>query len=81
LYFGTVYDDPTTDNLFELFQTEKAIYWVAEENGQTLGGCDVFPTAGLPNGCGELVKFYLSSSSTGKRIGKILLQIVLSSSK
>jgi putative acetyltransferase len=78
---GTVYDDPTTDHLFELFQTEKSSYWVAEENGQILGGCGVFPTADLPHGCGELVKFYLSASARGKGIGNLLLQIVLNSSK
>lgn len=78
---GTVYDDPTTDHLFELFQTEKSSYWVAEENAENLGGCGVFPTVSLPNDCGELVKFYLSSSARGKGIGKILLQIVLNLSK
>jgi len=78
---GTVYDDPTTDNLFELFQTEKSAYWVAKEDGEILGGCGVFPTEGLPDGCGELVKFYLSTSARGKGIGKLLLQIIINSVK
>jgi len=72
---GTVYDDPTTDNLFELFQTEKSAYWVAEENGKLLGGCGIFPTQQLPVDCAELVKFYLSSESRGKGIGKLLMQV------
>ena len=72
---GTVYDDPTTDNLFKLFQTEKSVYWVAEENGKLLGGCGIFPTNGLPIGCAELVKFYLVPHARGEGIGRLLMQV------
>lgn len=73
---GTVFSDPTTDALFELFQSDKSAYWVAEENGQLLGGCGIYPTEGLPEGCGELVKFYLAPESRGQGIGKLLYGIV-----
>jgi putative acetyltransferase len=72
---GTVYDDPTTDNLFELFQTEKSAYWVAEENGTLLGGCGIYPTQGLPEGCAELVKLYLAPHARGEGIGRLLMQV------
>ena len=52
---GTVYFDPTTDDLFSLFRTPGSEYWIAEENGAIIGGCGVFPTPGLPDGCAELV--------------------------
>jgi len=78
---GTVYDDPTTDALFELFQTEKSSYWVAEENGKLLGGCGIFPTNGLPDGCAELVKFYLAADSRGEGIGKLLLQVSINTAR
>lgn len=78
---GTVYDDPTTDKLFELFQTEKSAYWVAEENGVIIGGCGIFPTEQLPEGCAELVKFYLSSGSRGEGIGKLLMQVNINTAK
>jgi putative acetyltransferase len=71
---GTVYTDPTTESLYELFQAPKSAYWVAEEDGVLLGGCGIFPTEGLPAGCAELVKFYLSSGARGKGIGKALMQ-------
>jgi len=71
---GTVYTDPTTDHLFELFETPGSAYWIAEENGVMLGGCGVYPTSGLPEGCAELVKFYLSAESRGKGIGKALME-------
>jgi putative acetyltransferase len=78
---GTVYTDPTTDCLFELFGTLGSVYWVAEDNGKLLGGCGIFPTEGLPEGCAELVKFYLSAESRGKGTGKELMQKCISSAK
>jgi putative acetyltransferase len=71
---GTVYSDPTTDSLFELFdQTPGSCYFIAEEDGSLLGGCGLYPTEGLPAGYAELVKLYLTSSSRGKGIGKMLM--------
>ncbi|HEY5507893.1 MAG TPA: GNAT family N-acetyltransferase [Paludibacter sp.] len=78
---GTVYDDPTTDTLFELFQTEKSAYWVAEQDGQLLGGCGIYPTEGLPLGCPELVKFYLSADARGEGIGKLLIQVGINTAR
>jgi putative acetyltransferase len=71
---GTVYFDPTTDNLFELFRSPGSEYLIAEENGIIIGGCGVYPTPGLPEGCAELVKFYLSASQRGKGIGWKLME-------
>ncbi|EOR94462.1 hypothetical protein ADIARSV_2308 [Arcticibacter svalbardensis MN12-7] len=71
---GTVYSDPTTDHLFTLFTSVGSLYYIVEEDGVLLGGCGVFPTEGLPNGCAELVKLYLSEDSRGKGTGKLLLE-------
>ena len=71
---GTVYTDPTTDHLFELFQSTGSEYWVAEEEGILIGGCGIFPTEGLPENYAELVKFYLLAGSRGKGIGKKLME-------
>ena len=65
---GTVYSDPTTNSLFELFCIEGSVYWVAEEDGELLGGCGIYPTPGLPDKYAELVKFYLKPRSRGKGI-------------
>ena len=43
--------------------------WVAEEDGVVLGGCGIYPTSGLPQGCAELVKFYLSAKSRKSGLG------------
>lgn len=78
---GTVFTDPTTDDLYNLFKSPGSSYWIAEENDQIIGGCGIFPTAGLPEGCAELVKFYLDPASRGQGIGKALLEKSFSSAK
>ncbi len=78
---GTVYFDPTTDNLFEVFKTAGSIYYVAEENGVLLGGCGIYPTQNLPQGTCELVKLYLGSAARGKGLGKTLMLQCLDAAK
>ena len=78
---GTVYTDPTTDNLYELFQDDLSTYWVAEEDGILLGGCGIYPTQGLPSGCVELVKYYVSPQARGEGIGRLLLQVNINTAK
>lgn len=71
---GTVYFDPTTDKLYELFRKAGSEYWIAEEDNVIIGGCGVYPTPGLPEGCAELVKLYLSASKRGRGIGRQLME-------
>jgi putative acetyltransferase len=78
---GTVYFDPTTDDLYNLFSTKGSEYWIAEENGTIIGGCGVFPTPGLPEGYAELVKFYLASTHRGRGIGWQLMEKTFESAK
>ena len=78
---GTVYFDPTTDNLYGLFRAPGSEYWIAEEEGAIIGGCGVFPTPGLPEGCAELVKFYLSAENRGKGTGWQLMTRTFESAK
>lgn len=78
---GTVYQDPTTDDLFSLFQTPKSQLWVAELEGKIVGCCGIFPTENLPENCTELVKFYISENGRGKGIGRLLLEKTIESAK
>jgi putative acetyltransferase len=71
---GTVFFDPTTDALFELFQTPKAAYFVAEANGKILGGGGIYPTEGLPETTCELVKMYLLPEARGLGLGRSLIE-------
>jgi putative acetyltransferase len=70
---GTVFFDPTTDNLFELFQQPRSVYFVALINNEVVGGAGIFPTEGLPADTCELVKMYLSANVRGKGLGKFLI--------
>lgn len=71
---GTVYFDPTTDDLFRLFQAPGSVYWIALEGEVIIGGCGIYPTPALPDGCVELVKFYLAAEYRGKGIGRLLME-------
>lgn len=78
---GTVYFDPTTDDLCTLFQTPGSVYWIAEDDGKIIGGCGIFPTENLPEGCGELVKLYLDASYRKQGIGRKLLEMSVESAR
>ena len=71
---GTVYDDPTTDDLYTLFKAEQGEYWVAIVDGDIIGGCGYYLTPGLPSGTAELVKLYIKKDQRGKGIGKLLIE-------
>lgn len=71
---GTVYSDPTTDTLYEVFRQAHSIFFVAKEGEKVLGTCGIYPTAGLPNGCAELVKFYIAAEARGKGLGRELME-------
>lgn len=78
---GTVYTDPTTDELFETFCFENAEYWVVENDNALVGGVGIYPTKGLEKDCAELVKLYLLNSSRGKGVGKKLIELAFSRAK
>jgi putative acetyltransferase len=71
---GTAHSDPTTDNLFALFEKTGAYYFVVEKQGEVLGGCGVYPSNDLPVGYAELVRFFLDPKVRGKGIGKLLME-------
>lgn len=78
---GTVFEDPTTDNLYDLFKKEKSVFYIAEEDGEIVGSCGIYPTENLPEDTAELVKLYLTKSSRGKGVGKLLMEFALETAK
>lgn len=71
---NTVYYDPTTDELYELFQKKGAAYFVAEINNEIVGGGGIYPTPGLPDDTCELVKMYLLPHARGSGLGRTLIE-------
>jgi putative acetyltransferase len=78
---GTVYFDPTTDALYELFRTPRSYYYVALQDDQVVGGCGIFPTDNLPDGTCELVKLYVNKEARGTGLGKQLMEQSISWAK
>ena len=71
---NTVYYDPTTDALFEVFQTPRSKYFLAELNNKVVGGGGIYPTDGLPPDTCELVKMYLLPEARGLGLGRTLIE-------
>lgn len=78
---GTVFSDDTTDLLYQYFNTQNALCWVAEESGEILGCGGLYPTKGLPIGYVELVKLYLSKTGRGRGIGKTIFNKCIESAQ
>jgi len=78
---GTVYFDPTTDALFELFQTPQSAYFIAEMEGKIVGGGGIYPTEDLPNNTCELVKMYLLPEARGLGVGRMLMERCLETAR
>ncbi|TKK66700.1 GNAT family N-acetyltransferase [Ilyomonas limi] len=78
---GTVYEDPTTDDLYHLFYRDDAVCWVAEIDGAVAGCAGIYPTKGLPAGYCEFAKFYLAPSARGKGVGGQLMHTCIASAK
>jgi putative acetyltransferase len=78
---GTVYFDSSTDHLFDLFRQEGSAYYIAEFDGQVLGGAGIYPSDGLPPGTCELVKMYLVPEARGRGIGKSMIEKALDFAK
>ena len=70
---GTVFFDPTTDDLFKLFQKQGSVYYVALKNDKVVGGGGIYPTDGLPADTCELVKMYLLPEARGIGLGTKLI--------
>jgi len=71
---GTVYYDESTDHLFDVFKKPSSIYYVAERNGEIVGGGGIYPTDGLPPDTCELVKMYLYPQIRGIGLGTLLIR-------
>ena len=78
---GTVYSDPTTDDLYGLFHNSRSVLWVAEIDGVPEGCCGIYPTEGLESRCAELVKYYLAAKARGKGIGRELMEKCIGSAR
>lgn len=78
---NTVYYDPTTDALYELFQKKGSVYNIAEVDGEIVGGAGIYPTDALPYDTCELVKMYLKPEARGIGLGRLLIEKCITQAK
>jgi putative acetyltransferase len=70
---GTAFYDKSLDNMFDAYNREKTIYFVALLNNVIIGGCGINTLDNDNSNTCELQKMYLSPQARGRKIGKNLL--------
>lgn len=77
---GVSLHDPELDQLSQAYQKSGASYWVAELDGNIVGGAGLAPLFGVNDTC-ELQKLFFSSQVKGMGLGRRMLAHILSQAK
>lgn len=78
---GTAYADKTLDTLFEVYDCEKAIYFVVEKEGEIYGGAGIKQLDNYQGNVCELQKMYFLPELRGKGIGSKMMETCLNKAK
>lgn len=78
---GTAYEDKATDEMFENYQKEKAVYFVVEHNNKVIGGAGIAQLDNFKGNTCELQKMYFLPLVRGKGIGTKLISACLEKAK
>ncbi|MDP4599790.1 MAG: GNAT family N-acetyltransferase [Polaribacter sp.] len=78
---GTAYEDKATDQLFETYQKEKAIYFVLEHNQKVVGGAGIAQLDNFDGNVCELQKMYFLPEARGRGLGSKMIIICLEKAK
>lgn len=78
---GTAYADPILDTLFEVYNKQRHIYLVVEENGKVLGGCGIAPLENEEKHICELQKMYFAPEIRGTGLAKQIIEECLTFAK
>jgi putative acetyltransferase len=73
----TVLGDPSLDSMYENYQAERAVYYIASLGGQVVGGCGIRQLAGMEENICELQRMFLLAEARGRKIGKQLLELCI----
>ena len=71
---GTAFYDKETDSMFEAYQTDNSIYYVAILNDEIVGGCGINSLKDGNTSICELQKMYILPKARGKQIGRKLIE-------
>lgn len=78
---GTAYYDNDTERMFEAYQGEKEIYFVAIKDNEIVGGCGIKHLSNTIENIAELQKLYLLKEVRGLGIGKKLVEMCVEFAK
>ncbi|WP_439129180.1 GNAT family N-acetyltransferase [Polaribacter sp.] len=78
---GTAYEDKATDQMFETYKKEKAIYYVLEHQNKVFGGAGIAQLDNFDSNVCELQKMYFLPIARGKGLGSKLISKCLEKAK
>lgn len=78
---GTAYADPILDELFEVYQKPKSIYYIIELDGKVMGGGGLAPLENAFDEFCELQKMYFAPQVRGLGLGKEIIEKSLAFAK
>ncbi|MFZ2429855.1 MAG: GNAT family N-acetyltransferase [Lutibacter sp.] len=78
---GTAYADKILDTLYEAYDTEKAIYYVIEKEGEIFGGAGIKQLDNYEGNVCELQKMYFLPEARGIGLGSKMMETCLKKAK
>ncbi|MFK8058903.1 MAG: GNAT family N-acetyltransferase [Polaribacter sp.] len=78
---GTAYEDEATDQMFETYQKNKAVYFVLEHKNKVIGGAGIAQLDNFEGNTCELQKMYFLPEARGKGLGTKLISKCLDTAK
>ncbi len=78
---GTAYEDEDTQHMYEAYQSNRAVYFVLEDNGTIVGGGGIKELQDNTDNVCELQKMYFAPEARGKGYGKIMFDKCMDAAK
>lgn len=78
---GTAYADKILDTLYEAYDSEKAIYYVIEKEGEIFGGAGIKQLDNYEGSVCELQKMYFLPEARGIGLGSNMMETCLKKAK
>ncbi len=77
----TMLGDPRAESMFEQYQSADSEYFIAELNGEIVGGCGIQKLSEKEPEICELQRMYLCKKVRGQKIGKNLIELSIKKAK
>ena len=71
---GTAYADPSVDKMYEAYQSDKAVYFVLEQDGKIFGGAGVAQLENYEGPVCELQKMYFLNEVRALGLGQKMIE-------